>query len=204
MHAKGTNQVKKIRSGQRLCGNFMCTKGRKAQDTKIECVRNILDLQYYYCTCTLAKIIETNARTWHRHVDLSSMHAPMFGLRASIFLARVVVLLMHPVMMTENQFHCTRLYMYTCCPLVQSEDHMKFVSTGTFFSKTHWETSHQRPQTQQQHKTQHSLTFSKSFNMSRSHCSNSPIRLGDCTRRSTGRGGGPLSDREKGSLKETK
>ena len=120
------------------------------------------------------------------------------------FLARVVVLLMHPVMMTENQFHCTRLYMYTCCPCVQSEDHMKFVSTGTFFSKTHWETSHQRPQTQQQHKTQHSLTFSKSFNMSRSHCSNSPIRLGDCTRRSTGRGGGPLSDKEKGSLKETK
>ena len=35
-----------IRSGQRLYENFMRTKGRRAQDTKIECVRNILDLQY--------------------------------------------------------------------------------------------------------------------------------------------------------------
>ena len=34
----------KIRSGQRLNENFMRTKGRIAQDTKIECVRNILDL----------------------------------------------------------------------------------------------------------------------------------------------------------------
>ena len=38
----------RIRSRQRLYENFMRTKGRRAQDTKIiiECVRNILDLQY--------------------------------------------------------------------------------------------------------------------------------------------------------------
>ena len=36
----------RIRNGQRLYENFMCTKGWSAQDAKIECVRNILDLQY--------------------------------------------------------------------------------------------------------------------------------------------------------------
>ena len=46
MYAKGTKQVQRIRSGQRLYENFMRTKGRRAQDMKIECVRNILDLQY--------------------------------------------------------------------------------------------------------------------------------------------------------------
>ena len=35
----------RIRSGQRLYENFMRTKGKRAQDMKIECVRNILDLQ---------------------------------------------------------------------------------------------------------------------------------------------------------------
>ena len=36
----------RICSGQRLYENVMRTKGRRAQDTKIECVQNILDLQY--------------------------------------------------------------------------------------------------------------------------------------------------------------
>ena len=35
-----------IRSGQRLSENFMRMRGRRAQDTKIESVQNILDLQY--------------------------------------------------------------------------------------------------------------------------------------------------------------
>ena len=35
----------RIRSGQRLYENFMRTKGRTAQDTKIECVQSLLDFQ---------------------------------------------------------------------------------------------------------------------------------------------------------------
>ena len=37
--------IQRIRSGQRLYENFMRMKGRTAQDTKIECVQNLLDLQ---------------------------------------------------------------------------------------------------------------------------------------------------------------
>ena len=44
----------RTRSGQRLYENFMRTKGRRAQDTKVECVRNILDLQCYFLSSKLS------------------------------------------------------------------------------------------------------------------------------------------------------
>ena len=47
MHANRYKASQSVHSGQQLYENFMRTKGRRAQDTKIECVRNILDLQYF-------------------------------------------------------------------------------------------------------------------------------------------------------------
>ena len=53
----------RIRSGQRLYENFMRTKGWRAQDTKIECVRNILDLQY--CNFTNFRCVKISVTSDH-------------------------------------------------------------------------------------------------------------------------------------------